>query len=73
MEVDEAGVQDQLLKDEHEQMFTDRQVEKYKEFSRDPQLYEKLVDAFAPSIWENQDVKKGILCQLFGGCSKEFS
>jgi DNA replication licensing factor MCM4 len=54
-------------------MFTDRQVEKYKEFSRDPQLYEKLVDAFAPSIWENQDVKKGILCQLFGGCSKEFS
>lgn len=32
-----------------------------------------MVDAFAPSIWENQDVKKGILCQLFGGCSKEFS
>ena len=53
MEVDEAGVQDQLLKDEHEQMFTDRQVQKFKEFSHDPQLYEKLVDAFAPSIWEN--------------------
>ena len=25
-----------------------------------------LVDALAPSIWENEDVKKGILCQLFG-------
>lgn len=73
MEVDEAAVQDQLLKDEHEQMFNERQVERFKEFSRDPQLYDKLVDAFAPSIWENQDVKKGILCQLFGGCSKEFS
>jgi DNA replication licensing factor MCM4 len=73
MEVDEAAVQDQLLKDEHENMFDDRLVKKFKDFSRDPQLYEKLVDAFAPSIWENQDVKKGILCQLFGGCSKEFS
>lgn len=73
MEVDEAAVQDQLLKDEHENMFDDRLVKKFKEFSRDAQLYEKLVDAFAPSIWENQDVKKGILCQLFGGCSKEFS
>ena len=43
-------------------MFDDRLVKKFKEFSHDPQLYEKLVDAFAPSIWENQDVKKGILC-----------
>ena len=36
MEVDEAAVQDQLLKDEHEQMFNERQVERFKEFSRDP-------------------------------------
>ena len=73
MEVDEAGVQDQLLKDEHQHMFTERQIEKFHAFSKDAQLYDKLVDAFAPSIWENQDVKKGILCQLFGGCSREFS
>jgi DNA replication licensing factor MCM4 len=32
-----------------------------------------LVNAIAPSIWENADVKKGILCQLFGGVTKEFS
>ena len=31
-----------------------------------------LIDSLAPSIWENHDVKKGILCQLFGGVSKEF-
>lgn len=24
----------------------------------------------APSIWQLDDVKKGILCQLFGGVSK---
>jgi len=26
-----------------------------------------LVDSFAPSIFEMEDVKKGLLCQLFGG------
>lgn len=30
-----------------------------------------LIDSLAPSIWENQDVKKGVLAQLFGGVSKE--
>ena len=54
-------------------MFSDHQIKRFKEFAQDPQLYQKLIDSFAPSIWENQDVKKGILCQLFGGCSKEFS
>lgn len=27
----------------------------------------------APSIYENEDIKKGILLQLFGGCRKDFS
>ena len=62
MEVDEAGVQDLALLDEHQQMFTEAQVRKFKEFSKDPMVIEKLVDAFAPSIWENEDVKRGILC-----------
>jgi len=72
-EADDVNVQDQLLKDDHETLFTENQIAKFKEFSKDPLMYEKLVDAFAPSIWENNDVKKGIMCQLFGGCSKEFS
>jgi DNA replication licensing factor MCM4 len=72
MEIDE-GENEQLLKEEHEQLFSEKQIQKFKELSKDPQVYEKLIDAFAPSIWENQDVKKGILCQLFGGVSKEFS
>lgn len=29
--------------------------------------YERLIAAFAPSIWQMDDVKRGILCQLFGG------
>ena len=37
-----------------------------------PKVYEILVDNFAPSIWENDNVKKGLLLQLFGGVNKEF-
>lgn len=33
-------------------------------------LHLQLVAAIAPSIWELDDVKRGILCQLFGGNSK---
>lgn len=32
-----------------------------------------LVNSFAPSIYGHQDIKKGILAQLFGGTKKEFS
>lgn len=27
----------------------------------------------APSIWELDDIKKGILCQLFGGTNKNYT
>lgn len=36
----------------------------------DPHIYERLAASVAPSIWQLEDVKKGILCQLFGGVSK---
>jgi len=36
----------------------------------DSAIYERLVASLAPSIWQMDDVKKGILCQLFGGCGK---
>ena len=64
---------DQALNNEHDGGFTEDQVRTFRELSQDPQVYDKLIDALAPSIWENHDVKKGILCQLFGGCSKSFA
>ncbi|XP_017229513.1 DNA replication licensing factor MCM4 [Daucus carota subsp. sativus] len=42
-------------------------VEKLKELSRKPDIYERLTKSLAPNIWELDDVKKGLLCQLFGG------
>jgi DNA replication licensing factor MCM4 len=38
--------------------------------AEDPEIYEKLASSIAPSIWQMEDVKKGILCQLFGGTCK---
>ncbi|MES1920745.1 DNA replication licensing factor, mcm4 component, partial [Bonamia ostreae] len=42
-----------------------------REISEDPEIYQKLVNSIAPSIWELEDVKRGLLCQLFGGVAKK--
>ncbi|EFA75984.1 MCM family protein [Heterostelium album PN500] len=39
--------------------------------SRRKDIYDLLTRSLAPSIWEMDDVKKGILCQLFGGSNKQ--
>jgi len=46
---------------------------KLEELGQDPDIYERLVKSFAPSIWEMEDIKKGILCQLFGATEKIFT
>ncbi|KAI9310604.1 MCM2/3/5 family-domain-containing protein [Dichotomocladium elegans] len=43
------------------------------EISRMDGLYDTLARSLAPSIYELDDVKKGILLQLFGGAHKVFS
>jgi DNA replication licensing factor MCM4 len=55
---------------EEQQDVVNKEIEK---LSKDPDIYNILVDSFAPNIWENEDVKKGLLLQLFGGVSKDFS
>ncbi|KAJ7368041.1 cell division control protein 54 [Mycena albidolilacea] len=43
---------------------------KLRELSQRPDIYDLLARSLAPSIWEMDDVKKGILLQLFGGTNK---
>ena len=43
---------------------------RFREIAADPDVYERLAASLAPSIWQLDDVKKGLLCQLFGGVSK---
>lgn len=41
-----------------------------RQLGRRPGIYEELVESLAPSIFGLEDVKKGLLCQLFGGSNK---
>jgi DNA replication licensing factor MCM4 len=45
-------------------------IQEFEEFCQEGDVYNRLIASFAPSIWELEDVKKGILCQLFGGTSQ---
>ncbi|CAH1778811.1 unnamed protein product [Owenia fusiformis] len=52
---------------------SDERIEEIKKLSKTPGLYQKLVNSIAPSIYENEDIKKGIIMQLFGGSRKDFT
>ena len=47
-----------------------KEIEKMK---NNPNIYDILINSFAPSIWENEAVKRGLLLQLFGGVNKDFT
>jgi DNA replication licensing factor MCM4 len=51
---------------------TPEEEEKIKQTAARPDLYELLARSLAPSLYEMDDVKKGILLQLFGGTNKTF-
>ncbi|XP_013418456.1 DNA replication licensing factor mcm4-A-like isoform X2 [Lingula anatina] len=53
--------------------YTEERVKELQELSKKPDIYERLAHAIAPSIYENEDIKKGILLQLFGGTRKDFT
>ncbi|KAF7331825.1 DNA helicase [Mycena kentingensis (nom. inval.)] len=44
--------------------------DKIRQLSGRPDVYDVLSRSLAPSIWQMEDVKKGILLQLFGGTNK---
>ncbi|THH00256.1 hypothetical protein EW026_g2226 [Hermanssonia centrifuga] len=46
---------------------------KLQDLSQRPDVYELLSRSLAPSIWAMDDVKKGILLQLFGGTNKSIA
>lgn len=51
---------------------TDEEIEKIKTLAGRYDVYELLSRSLAPSIYEMDDVKKGVLLQLFGGTNKTF-
>ncbi|KAF6813907.1 minichromosome maintenance protein 4 (cell division control protein 54) [Colletotrichum sojae] len=58
---------------EESRKITPEEEEKIKETAARDDIYELLSRSLAPSIFEMDDVKKGILLQLFGGTNKTFT
>ncbi len=54
----------------YEVEISEEDEEKIKELSKDPELYAKLVDSAAPSIYGYEKVKEALLLQLVGGVRK---
>lgn len=50
--------------------FTEAEVTEFRSISRKQNTYEWIVSKIAPAIYGNEDIKKAISCQLFGGCRK---
>ena len=50
--------------------FTPERIAALEEIGKREDVYERLVSSLAPSIWEMEEVKKGLLCQLFGATHK---
>ena len=49
---------------------TKERTEELIALSRRPDIYDLLTRSLAPSIWELDNVKKGVLCMMFGGNHK---
>jgi DNA replication licensing factor MCM4 len=47
--------------------FSPARIAEFYKFAAQGNAYDRLVRSFAPSIWEMEDVKRGLLCLLFGG------
>lgn len=79
LDVDTSTVEQELLQNklrnnevEETRKITSEEVARIQEVSTRPDLYELLSRSIAPSIFELDDIKKGILLQLFGGANKTF-
>lgn len=56
-----------------EHLFSPERIELLHTLAQKPDVYDRLARAIAPSIYENIDIKKGILLQLLGGTKKKHS
>lgn len=76
MGIDVSTVEEEISEDvsniEQTRKVSEEEEQKIKETAARPDIYELLSRSLAPSIYEMDDVKKGILLQLFGGTNKSF-
>jgi DNA replication licensing factor MCM4 len=59
--------------EDSEAVFTDQEKREFQLMAAKETIVDDLVRSFAPSIFGHEDIKKGILAQLFGGTKKHQS
>jgi len=77
MGIDVSTIEEELAEHvsgsaEETRKVSEEEEAKIKETAARSDIYELLARSLAPSIYEHDDVKKGILLQLFGGTNKSF-
>ncbi|KAF2676823.1 MCM-domain-containing protein [Lentithecium fluviatile CBS 122367] len=77
MGIDASTIEEELAEHaagdiEETRKVSEEEEAKIKATAQRPDVYELLSRSLAPSIYEQDDVKKGILLQLFGGTNKSF-
>ncbi|MBW2965857.1 minichromosome maintenance protein MCM, partial [Candidatus Woesearchaeota archaeon] len=55
----------------HEIEITEEEEKQIKELASHPQIYQKLINSLAPSIWGYEKVKEALILQLMSGVHKE--
>ncbi|XP_017871896.1 PREDICTED: DNA replication licensing factor Mcm6 [Drosophila arizonae] len=60
----------EVTAEDMKKQMTDAEWQKIYEMSKDRNLYQNLISSLFPSIYGNDEVKRGILLQLFGGVAK---
>ncbi|KAI5320702.1 hypothetical protein L3X38_040410 [Prunus dulcis] len=50
--------------------FTQEEIEEFKKFAAEPDVYTSICSKIAPSIFGHEDVKKAVACLIFGGSRK---
>jgi DNA replication licensing factor MCM6 len=51
--------------------FKQSELQEILDIKDQPKLYKRLAKSIAPSIFGHEEIKKGILLQMFGGVNKE--
>lgn len=51
-------------------MFTEEDLLRIHSMTKDPKLYENIIESLFPSVYGSDEIKKGILLQMFGGVPK---
>lgn len=67
----EANYVESVQEDFSEIEISKEELAEIKALSKDPEVYEKLVDSIAPTIFGHEKVKEALLLQLMGGTKKQ--